>query len=308
MIMTSRRPIIRRAPATLALLGSLALLAGAGQAAAGTRIDESRKADPNGHVEISNTSGMVEVEGWGRNEIRVEGELGKGTERLDFETSGKVTHIKVILPQKSRNVKGSDLKIRLPEGSSIAVNTVSADIAVRDVGGAQRLQSVSGDIVTGNDASEVECKTVSGDVVLTGTGETGIYTITTVSGDAEVADVAGEISINTVSGDFELVTGEATRSRMRSTSGDLTMTSQLARDARLDVESISGDIRVDFKGKVDAEFEVSSFNGDISNCFGHESTRTSQYAPGRELRFREGSGSARVRIKTLNGDVNLCTD
>ena len=308
MIMTARRPIIRRGPAVMALLGGLALFAAAGSAAAGTRIDESRKAEPNGHVEISNTSGTVEIEAWDRDEIRIGGELGKGTERLDFETSGDVTHIKVILPQKSRNAKGTDLRIRVPEGSSIAINTVSADIVVRGVRGAQRLQSVSGDIVSGDDASEIECKTVSGDVVLTGTGETGIYTITTVSGDAEVADVAGEISVNTVSGDFELVTGEATRSRMRSTSGDLTMTSKLARNARLDVESISGDIRVDFKGKLDAEFEVSSFNGDISNCFGHESTRTSQYAPGRELRFREGAGSARVRIKTLNGDVNLCTD
>ena len=27
---------------------------------------------------------------------------------------------------------------------------------------------------------------------------------------------------------------------------------------------------------------------------------------GQELRFREGQGTARIRIKTLNGDVNLC--
>jgi hypothetical protein len=36
--------------------------------------------------------------------------------------------------------------------------------------------------------------------------------------------------------------------------------------------------------------------------------RTSEYAPGQELRFREGSGAARVRIKTLNGDISVCND
>jgi hypothetical protein len=34
--------------------------------------------------------------------------------------------------------------------------------------------------------------------------------------------------------------------------------------------------------------------------------RTSKYAPGRELRFTEGDGDARVSIKTLNGSLRLC--
>jgi hypothetical protein len=34
--------------------------------------------------------------------------------------------------------------------------------------------------------------------------------------------------------------------------------------------------------------------------------RTSEYAPGTELRFREGQGMGRVRIKTLNGDISIC--
>ena len=63
---------------------------------------------------------------------------------------------------------------------------------------------------------------------------------------------------------------------------------------------------MDFDGPVNAEFDISTFNGDIRNCFGPKPERTSEYAPGRELRFREGQGSGRVRIKTLNGDVDVC--
>jgi len=31
------------------------------------------------------------------------------------------------------------------------------------------------------------------------------------------------------------------------------------------------------------------------------------FVEGRDLQFREGAGSARVRIKTLNGDISLCS-
>jgi DUF4097 and DUF4098 domain-containing protein YvlB len=139
-----------------------------------------------------------------------------------------------------------------------------------------------------------------------GSGQRSLLTVTTVSGDANVQRVAGEVNGNTVSGDFTIAMGDTARSRLRSTSGDLGIRGRLVPDARLDFESISGDIRLDLEGPVGAEFDVSSFNGDIRNCFGPKPVRTSQYAPGSELRFREGQGSARVRLKTLNGDINLC--
>ncbi|MDQ1345856.1 MAG: hypothetical protein QG586_1387, partial [Pseudomonadota bacterium] len=67
-------------------------------ALAGTPIDKRTAADPAGTVEISNMAGSVVVTGWDRNEVEVTGELGKGTERLEFTKSDKVTRIKVILP------------------------------------------------------------------------------------------------------------------------------------------------------------------------------------------------------------------
>jgi hypothetical protein len=118
--------------------------------------------------------------------------------------------------------------------------------------------------------------------------------------------VAGEVNGNTVSGNFTIATGDTSRSRLRSTSGDLGFKGRVAADARIDFESISGDVRLDFEGPVGAEFDVSSFNGEIRNCFGPKAVRTSEYAPGSELRFREGSGTARVRIKTLNGNISVC--
>lgn len=275
-------------------------------ALAGMPIDKRTTADPAGTVEISNTAGSVLVTGWDRNEVEVTGELGKGTERLEFTKSDKITRIKVVLPDRSRNVDDTDLVVKVPAGSQVSINTVSADIGVQAVRGAQRLQSVSGDMRTETSGEDLECRTVSGDVTIAGSGRKGLVSITTVSGDANATRLAGEVNGSTVSGDFSLAVGETTRSRLRSTSGNLTLQGSLAPDARVDIESISGDVRLDLVGETGAEYDVSSFSGEIRPCFGPKPVRTDEYAPGKEWRHQEANANARVRIKTLSGDVGVC--
>ncbi len=283
-----------------------ALLAAGPASGAGTPINKSAAADPSGSVEVSNISGTVTVTGWDSDQVEVTGTLGDGTERLDFTTQDKVTRIKVILPKNAHNVDDTDLVIRVPARSNLSVNTISADIMAQDVAGAQRLQSVSGDIHTAAGSEDVECKSVSGDVKVDGSGKPGLVTITTVSGDATALKVAGEVNASTVSGDLVLGLGVTERSRVRSTSGDLVLAMRLASDGKFDAETISGDVRLNLVGGVDAEFDISTFSGDIHNCFGPKPVSTSEYTPGKELRFTEGNGSGRVRIKSLNGDIRLC--
>lgn len=289
----------------IAVAGAL-LLAASPAASAGTPINKHAAADASGAVEVSNVSGSVTVTGWDRNEVEVTGDLGDGTERLDFVSGDKVTRIKVVLPEHTYNVDDTELVVHVPVASRLSVNSVSADIVVSGVVGAQRLQSVSADVHTAAGTEDVECKTVSGDVVVDGTGKKGLLTITTVSGDASALRVAGEVNANTVSGNLILGLGETARSRLRSTSGDITMAARIAADGKVDIDTISGDVRMNLLAPVDAEFDVASFSGEIKNCFGPKPASASEYSPGKELRFSEGQGTARIRIKTLNGDVSIC--
>ncbi len=74
------------------------------------------------------------------------------------------------------------------------------------------------------------------------------------------------------------------------------------------MEAINGDLRLDILGTVNAEFDIETFNGSIDNSFGPDPVRTSKYTPGRDLRFTQGEGDARIRIKTLNGGITLRND
>jgi len=85
----------------------------------------------------------------------VTGELGDGVERLEFSRSGQLTRIKVIMPSRSSRVEDTDLIVKVPQGSSLFVNTVSADVRSRSLRGSQRLQSVSGDIEAAQEADLV---------------------------------------------------------------------------------------------------------------------------------------------------------
>ena len=61
------------------------------------------------------------------------GELGSRVEELIFERDGDEVLIKVKVPRNSNGGISSDLSISVPSGSSIHINTVSADIDVSDV-------------------------------------------------------------------------------------------------------------------------------------------------------------------------------
>lgn len=290
-------------------LALLLLLALAGPPAFAERaIREAAEVHPQGEVEISNVAGRIEVEAWDQDRVEVTGTLGRGVERLEFRTQDRHTLVRVVHPSGARNVGPSELFVRMPLESRLVVASVAANVVVQGVQGAQRINSVSGDITTPMFKDDVQLKTVSGNIRVDGNDSPGLLTITTVSGDAKVRGVAGEVVMQTVSGDLDIESDQLERARIRTTNGDATLRSGLASGARVEMEAVNGTLSLVIAGEPDAEFTIETFNGQISNAFGPEPVRTSRFAPGRELRFTTGEGSARVTMETLNGDIILRAD
>ena len=277
----------------------------AGPAWAERMVDESADAHPRGEVDIANTAGQVTVTGWDHEQVKVSGELGAGAERLLFEADGRRTEIKVILPRGSSSRGSSDLEVMVPKGSRVSINGVSAEIMIREVEGALRLQTVSGEIDVEVYGEDVEAKTVSGQITIRGQEVPALLVLNTVSGDADISRIRGELVANSVTGDLDISSAELARARIRTTNGDIDLSTGLAEDGRVDMEAINGDLRLDIINDVNAEFDIETFNGSINNDFGPDAEAVSRYTPGKSLRFTEGDGSSRVRIKTLNGTISL---
>ena len=277
------------------------------QSARAEDIEKSAQADPRGEVSITNVAGEVQVTGWDRNEVHVKADLSDGVQRLEFKTSGARTIIEVVLPRGRTFQGSSDLIVQVPRNSSLQTNTVSADQTIKDVRGMQRLQAVSGMIQTELWNEDLELKNVSGEITVRGHNGKGVLRVTTVSGDIRLQDIGPEMDLNTVTGDMQVRVAELSKARIKTTNGDLELRAgALTRDARIDAEGINGDLRFRFRGALDAEFDIETFNGEIDNCFGPKPHRTREYGPGNALRFKEGNGDGRIRIKALNGTVEIC--
>ena len=283
------------------LVGVLAIAAV--PAMAQQRVDERRPASPNGTVEVSNVSGSVSVTGWDRAEVAVTGTLGKGTERLELSGSGDRTRVKVVLPHFAGHVDGSEIDVKVPAGSSVDVETVSADTKVDGVRGSVRARSVSGGIRVAGNPREFDAKTVSGDVEVA--AETAPGRAASVSGAVTLRGVGGDVEAKSVSGNLNVRGGETSRVELETTSGAVRFSAALAKDARLDVKSVSGTVELELPASTAADFDITTFSGDITNEFGPPARRTSEYAPGRELDFSTGNGGARVVAKSFSGSVHL---
>lgn len=276
------------------------------------KIDQTLDADPTGTVLISNTSGSVEVSGWSKDSVQVKGTLGDDADKLVFERDGDEILIKVKAPSSSgfwgRKDITSHLKIKVPQGSSLEIATVSADIDTQGVHGEQELQAISGEIDTEIFGENIQIEAVSGDIHVKGNGKDSESEIETVSGDITAIGLAGEIAAGSVSGAVTVRDGSFDRMEFESVNGNIDVHVALREGGRLDIETVNGDVRTRFIGDVSARFDIETFNGDIDSCFGPKPERTDRYAPGLELRFTEGNGDGRVSIETLNGGVDICQD
>ncbi len=246
----------------------LVLAAAAGFALAQETIDRRVPASSDGVVSIENVAGSVSVTGWDRDEVEVTGTLGRGTRELKFENSGNETTIRVVLPEHANNVDRSDLRIRVPRGSRLEIEVVSADVTLSDLSGALDVSSVSGDVE------------VTGDVR-----------------NAEISTVSATISFRT---DGLLENGE-----FNTVSGKIDVTADLDARGRFKFETVSGPIDLRVPRNVSASFDVSSFSGSIKNDFGPEPVKRDKYLPSKDLKFSTGGGGARVSVQTLSGPVRL---
>ncbi len=274
-------------------------------------VNETLDASADGKVEIYNTAGSVTVEGWSRNAVEVTGTLGDEVEKFVFERKGDSVVVKVK-PKKNQRSGGrstsSYITVRVPQRSSLEVSTISAEIDVEGVEGEQELQSVSGQVATRVFAAEVEVETVSGRIDVVGSGEDIEADLTTVSAGIQVRDLSGVIDLESVNGKLEIGGGSFSDVAMETVNGRIDFRSNLREGGDLDIETVNGKVVVNFVGSLSADIDVNTFNGRINNCFGPKPVRTSEYAPGWELSFSEGSGDGSVNIDTLNGGVTLCKE
>ncbi len=271
-------------------------------AQARTDIAENRPISADGRIQVDNMAGSIEISSWDKPEVEIRGQLGDRVDELEIaETSGGL-RIRVHNQNNQRRLDETHLRLQVPRGVNLELESISADISVQDMENSSIVaSSVSGDIDIAAGTGHLEVESVSGDVLFA--GHTPRVTVETVSGEIEVQGVEGEVRITTVSGDLLLHGGAVSLGRFETVSGDLQLDLQVSDGGRLSADSMSGDVILVLPGSQQAEFSAQTYSGDIRTEFGAVSTEPG--SRGRRLDFTAGNNGASVRIESFSGDARL---
>lgn len=275
---------------------------------AGEKIDRTLEAAKGGKVRVSVVRGDVEIKGWDKHEVHVEGELDDATEEFIFKTSGAETLIKIEIDDgffdKKWNSDETDIVIRVPKSSRLVIGGVSTEFDIANITGGVEANSVSGDIDIKGVSDKVNIETVSGDIRIEDSW--GKMKASSISGDIETDGKAVFFDAQSVSGDIEATIGQSELVELSSVSGDIELDFELMNDGRVDAETVSGDVRIRFNNKtVDARFEINTGpGGDIRNSITKDKPESS-FIGAEEVRFKSGNGSGTVEISTMSGTISL---
>lgn len=300
---------MNRSTLTLALL--LPLATGAA-CAAQTPIDETRPLDADARLSVENVKGSITVTAWDRNEVRVEGYTGEGTDGLEISGTAGNLSIKVKYPENSgwfggwggNDAGDSELRVSAPAGVTLKVEAVSAEVEVTGIRGAElAIDNVSGDVTVDSQARDVEVNTVSGDQHLT--LHSNDVSAESVSGDVEITgELGGRVDLEAVSGSLIVDSASAAKSLTAGVvSGDVRLRTGLQPGGRLRAESLSGDLDVLLPASTSASLSASSFTGTIKSFAG--TVETEEHGPGSSLDAKLGGGDGSIELETFSGDLTV---
>jgi DUF4097 and DUF4098 domain-containing protein YvlB len=290
-------------------LAAAVLAAVAAPAAAQQTINKRATVAPDVTIEVSNVQGSVEISAWDKDEVELVAELESAKDELEFEATARKVRIEVDRPDSGRygrEQEDANLTLRVPRGARLDIDTVSADITITGVRGAQTLESVSGQVSTQAFDAPVSATAVSGDVTITGSGGKAAVKTENVSGSSTVTGIRGDFQAEVVSGEIQVTIAAAGNVDVNSVSGEIVVNAELAPAAEIDMETVSGALTLKLKPPVNADFDVETFSGAIDVCFGPKARDTSDYTPGSELAFTQGKGGARVEMESLSGEIRIC--
>ncbi|RTE85728.1 MULTISPECIES: DUF4097 family beta strand repeat-containing protein [Gammaproteobacteria] len=306
-------------------LGILVILAGcaSGPLPAQEAIDEQRDVSADERIILEVMRGDVEIIAHNRNEFSVQGTLDELAEGFILESSGGTTRFEVKMPRRVssggwRNQEESELVILVPVGARVSLTGVNVDVTAEGIEGMTKVETVNGDVTGMGLKNQVDLSTINGDIEIS--GSSGDIELGTVNGEIEDIDSTGSASYSSVNGDI-VSTSRAQTVKAETVNGEIEMTLAHAEEVEaqsvggevtlelgnpsvnLDASTVHGEIHVKFAQNLSAKFEINTHGGDIENRLTNDEVSRDRYGPGRSLEFTVGSGTGRVQLDSVNGEI-----
>jgi len=266
-------------------------------------------------LDLANVAGDVRVTGGTGDTIVVEairrtrgdGRRSPATTRVEMQQTGSRVEVRTRGSGAGRSRDAVDFTVSVPRETAVLARSVSGRVAVTDVDGEVRLESVSGLVEMVRTPNVTLAKSVSGDVTVRDAAGGSAVTLTSVSGTVAVTGWRGRgLDASTVSGDVRLTDVAAQRVFAKSVSGDVEFGGALAGGGRYEFTAHSGDVRVRLPAAASFDLQADTFSGPLSTDFA-VTLRSARSGRGstRALRGVAGDGAAQLIVRSFSGSVAI---
>lgn len=270
--------------------------------------------NPGGRIEVDNTNGSVEIQGWDGKGVEISGVKFASSQHLlealhiDIHNSPDSIAIRTIYPPFHRS--WANYRIRVPRQTIIErVNSTNGAIEVRnlDRGSPMRaahLKTVNGSIDAENFLGSVDAETTNGHIELRDIS--GTATMHGLNGRIDAERIAGACEARSVNGPITILLEHAGDSLKASTTNgaiDLTFREK-PRDA-VRASTTNGSITLRMPGDSAAHLRAETAHAPISTDFDlyehlHESTGGHNHVNG-----VIGNGGPEIELSTSNGRISV---
>lgn len=283
---------------------SFILLIGfSGVCLAGEKVNQSLSVDVTGIVYIEIPRGFVNIQGWTKPEVMVQGELDDTIANLVFKTKKNKTLIKLDTQGQNHWGDASVLNIFIPQQSQLRFKGIDTSFSISKIDNQIEGKSINGDLVVKQSHGKIQLSVVSGNVKLV--ESSGVVKIKSVSGTIDYAGDFEQALIKSMSGDITADISGTSKLLIKNVSGDTQIRGQVQKHAQLKLSNVSGDILYKVAKDLNAQCEVvSQFGGEINNLLTDDLPKESNLHQ-KTLSFISGDGSGKLHMNTVNGSVTI---
>jgi len=270
---------------------------------AGELINKTIKVKSLEHLLINNLRGDVEVIGWDKQEISIQGELDDSAQGLKIKDKGHKVYIKVKMKGDSHSGDGSDLKIFMPSETSLWFKGVDTSFTFNNLDSGIEGRTINGDLIIKQAQEKINVSTVSGDISVN--ESSGILSLESVTGTVDFSGKYSKAYAKSMSGEIFAKIDNIQALKTENVSGKTFVEGKLQEDAYIKLTSVSGDIKYKTIGKLNAACKLESqFGGKIKNKITKDLPEESMLQQ-QKLNFVSGDGSGKLIINTVTGSVAI---
>jgi DUF4097 and DUF4098 domain-containing protein YvlB len=265
---------------------------------------------PGGRLTVENFNGSVEITGWDKDTVEVDGRQYASTIELrdaikiEVATSDGLVQIRTIRPTDRYGNMGVKYIIRAPRRVNLdRVVSTNGAIKADEIEGTIRLRTTNGSIRTSRVRGDVDVSTTNGGVDIEDLD--GPAMIHTTNGRVTAEGIHGSLQASTSNGSIHarLVKPEPHRPvKLQTTNGGIDLTMDSLSDNEVRASTSNGNITVKLPATVDARIHAHTSHSTIHSDF---DVRRDGAGSKNHLDGVIGSGGPTVELTSSNGTIHL---